>query len=147
MESKIQHKRAYLQNKNRFTDIENRLVIAKGEVMRGGKDWEFEISECKLIWWWVSNKVLLYSTENCIWHPEYTIMEKNMTKTLHFVHGNHVLQTKWGEAAKLEPISQAKAEENSNCAKRGETILSLYPTIKTSKIHNTLNTKMWPWNC
>ena len=49
MESKIQHKRAYLQNKNRFTDIENRLVIAKGEVMREGKDWEFEISECKLI--------------------------------------------------------------------------------------------------
>ena len=49
MESKIQHKRAYLQNKNRLTDIENTLVIAKGEVMRGEKDWEFGISRCKLI--------------------------------------------------------------------------------------------------
>ena len=30
------------QNQN----IENRLVVAKGE---GGKDWEFEISSCKLV--------------------------------------------------------------------------------------------------
>ena len=49
MESKIRHKRAYLQNKNRLTDTENRLVIAKGEVMRGGKDWEIGISRRKLI--------------------------------------------------------------------------------------------------
>ena len=31
MESKKQHKRTYLQNKNRLTDIVNRLVVAKGE--------------------------------------------------------------------------------------------------------------------
>ena len=137
-----------LWKRNRFTGIVNRLVVIKREKLGGVMDWQVVASRCNLLYTeWVSNKVLLYSTENCIWHPEYTIMEKNMTKTLHFVHGNHVLQTKWGEAAKLEPISQAKAEENSNCAKRGETILSLYPTIKTSKIHNTLNTKMWPWNC
>ena len=31
MESKIWHKRIYLQNRNKLTDIENRLVVAKGE--------------------------------------------------------------------------------------------------------------------
>ena len=32
MESKIQHKGTYLRSRNRFTDVENRLVVAKGEV-------------------------------------------------------------------------------------------------------------------
>ena len=31
VESKIWHKRTYLQSRNRLTDIENRLVVAKGE--------------------------------------------------------------------------------------------------------------------
>ena len=31
MESKIQHKSTYLQNRNRFKDIENRLAVAKRE--------------------------------------------------------------------------------------------------------------------
>ena len=31
VESKIWHKRTYLRNRNRLTDIENRLVVAKGE--------------------------------------------------------------------------------------------------------------------
>ena len=35
-------------NKNRLTDIEDRLVVAKGEGVEGGKDWEFGISRCKL---------------------------------------------------------------------------------------------------
>ena len=34
VESKIGHKWTYLWNRNRFTDIENRLVVAKG----GGRD-------------------------------------------------------------------------------------------------------------
>ena len=29
--------------------MENRLVVAQGEGGRGGKDWEFEISRCKLV--------------------------------------------------------------------------------------------------
>ena len=37
----------YLQNRNRLTDIENRLVAAKGERGGGGKDCRFEISRCK----------------------------------------------------------------------------------------------------
>ena len=31
LESKICHKCTYLQNRNRLTDMENRLVVAKGE--------------------------------------------------------------------------------------------------------------------
>ena len=45
VKSKIWHKLTYLQN---ITDIENRLVVTKGEESRGGKDWEYGISGCKL---------------------------------------------------------------------------------------------------
>ena len=45
---------------NRLTDIENRLVIAKGEEGGRGMDWEFRVSRCKLLYiGWISNKVLL----------------------------------------------------------------------------------------
>ena len=37
---------------------------------RGGKDWEFGISRCKLLYiGWRNNKVLLYSTGNYIQYP------------------------------------------------------------------------------
>ena len=52
------------------TDRENRLVVAKGEGDGGGKDWEFGISRCKLVYiGWINNKVLLYSTGNYIKYP------------------------------------------------------------------------------
>ena len=36
----------------------------------GGKDWEFGISRCKLLYiQWINNKVLLYSTRNYIQYP------------------------------------------------------------------------------
>ena len=36
----------------------------------GGKDWEFGISRCKLLYTeWINNKVLLYSTRNYIQYP------------------------------------------------------------------------------
>ena len=41
----------HLQNRNRLTDIENRLV-AKGEgegARRSGMEWEFGVSICKLV--------------------------------------------------------------------------------------------------
>ena len=44
VESKIEHTQSYLQNRNRLTDIENRLVVAKRV---GGKDWESGVSRCK----------------------------------------------------------------------------------------------------
>ena len=70
MESKIGCKWTYLQNRNRFTDIENRLV-AKGEgCSRGEMEWEFGISRCKLSHiGWINNEVLLYSTGSYIQDP------------------------------------------------------------------------------
>ena len=47
--------------------IEKRLVVAKGERVGGGTEWEFGVSRCKLLYIeWKSNRVLLYSTENYI---------------------------------------------------------------------------------
>ena len=60
MESKIRHKRTYLQNKNRLRGIENRLVVAKEDGVGGGLEWEFGINRCKLVCReWIHNKVLL----------------------------------------------------------------------------------------
>ena len=40
-----------------------------------GKDWEFGISRCKLLYiGWINNKVLLYSTGNYI---EYPVINRN----------------------------------------------------------------------
>ena len=51
-------------------DIENRLVVAKGEGCRGQMDWELEICRCKLLYIeWINNKVLLYSAGKCIQYP------------------------------------------------------------------------------
>ena len=49
------------------TDLENRLVVAKGEREESGIDWEFVVSRCKLLnLEWISDKILLYSTGKCI---------------------------------------------------------------------------------
>ena len=51
-------RRSYLQNRNRLTDIENRLVVAKGG---GGMEWEFGISRCKLVYIeWINNNKRSY---------------------------------------------------------------------------------------
>ena len=44
------------------------LAVAKGEGVRGGMEWEeVGVSKCKLLYIkWISNKVLLYNTENYI---------------------------------------------------------------------------------
>ena len=43
--------------RNRLMDIENRLLVAKEESRdRGGMDWEFGISRCKLLYIeWINN--------------------------------------------------------------------------------------------
>ena len=70
MESKIWHKRIYLQNRNRLTDTENGLVVAKGVQGGGGMEWEFGVSRCTLLYiGQINNKVLLYSTGNYIQYP------------------------------------------------------------------------------
>ena len=48
-------------------DMENRLVVAKGEGVGGGMELEVGVSRCKLLHIeWINNKVLLYSTGNYI---------------------------------------------------------------------------------
>ena len=46
-------------------------MVAKGDgEVGGGKDWEFGINRCKLVYiGWINNKVLLYSTGNYIQYP------------------------------------------------------------------------------
>ena len=45
-------------------------MVAKGEEFGRGKDSEFGISRCKLVYiGWINNKVLLYSTGNYIKYP------------------------------------------------------------------------------
>ena len=51
----------------KLMDLENRLVVAKGE--REGEEvgWESGVNRCKLLHLeWISNEILLYSPENYI---------------------------------------------------------------------------------
>ena len=53
------------EKKNRLPDIENSLMVAKGEERKVGKGWEFGISRGKLLYiGWINNKLLLWSTGN-----------------------------------------------------------------------------------
>ena len=67
----------YLWNRNRLTDIEGRLVVAKGLGVRGGLGWEAGIKWCTLFYVLIeqiSNKFLLYSTGN---YTEYSVVNHN----------------------------------------------------------------------
>ena len=64
---KLGYKWTSLRNRNRFTDIENSL--------EGRNEWEFGVSRYKLLYIeWINNKILLYSTENCI---QYNMINHN----------------------------------------------------------------------
>ena len=61
------------------SDIENRLLVSKGEGGGEGMEWEFGINRCKVLYIErIKKKVLLYSTGNYIQYP--VIMEKNIKK-------------------------------------------------------------------
>ena len=50
-----------LSTNQKQTHRKSRLVVAKGVGPGRGKDWEFGISRCKLLYIeWINNKVLLY---------------------------------------------------------------------------------------
>ena len=52
-----------LWNRNRHTDIENKLVVVKGKRWGRAMDWVFGVSRYKLLCIeWINNKVLFYST-------------------------------------------------------------------------------------
>ena len=48
----------------KIKDIENQLVVVKGERLEGGRVWEVGVSIYKF-WFieWINNEVLLYNTE------------------------------------------------------------------------------------
>ena len=63
--------------KNRIMDIENRLMVAKGEGVGGEMESEAAVSRCKLLHMeWRNNKVLLHSTENSSQYPMMNNNEK-----------------------------------------------------------------------
>ena len=67
VESKIGHKRTYLQNRNRLMDTEGRLVVATAEGAGRGVKWEAGVSRCKLLYLeWTNNKVLLCVAQGTI---------------------------------------------------------------------------------
>ena len=48
-------------------DMENGLMVAKGQEGGSGMDWEFGVSRCKLLHMeWISNVILLYSTGSLV---------------------------------------------------------------------------------
>ena len=62
-------------NKRVFMDIENRLVVPKGEGVGGGMEWKVGVSRFKLLnIEYINNKVLPYSTGN---HIQYPIINHN----------------------------------------------------------------------
>ena len=89
VESKMQHKWTQLQNRNRLTDIDDRLVVAKGEDGGRGEDWEFGISQCKLSYTGWRNKVLLKSTWNYIQYPVIRPQSKRIFKKNVYIKLSH----------------------------------------------------------
>ena len=64
VESKIWHKWTYLQSRNRL--IREQTVIARRNRGGRGMDWEPVVAKCKWLHSKWINKVLMYSTGNCI---------------------------------------------------------------------------------
>ena len=65
---KVSTHRSYERNMFEITNIENRLVFAKGKGVGEGMKWEVGVSRCKFLC--IKNKVLLYySIENYIHYP------------------------------------------------------------------------------
>ena len=55
-----------LSTKKKITDLENRLVVAKGRG-REKMDWKFGVNRCRLVpLEWLSNEILLCSAGNSV---------------------------------------------------------------------------------
>ena len=62
-------------------------MVAKEEAGRGGMNWEFRVSRCKLLYrQWINNKVLLYSTGNYIQYPMINHNGKENEKVYIYTH-------------------------------------------------------------
>ena len=59
-------------------------MVAKGEGVEGGIEWEVGVNRCKLLYIeWINNKVLLYSTENYIQYPVINHNGKEYLKNIY----------------------------------------------------------------
>ena len=80
---KKSHKWTYLQNRNRLTDLENKLMVMGGRVegrdRLGVWDWHIQTTMFK-----ITNKDLLYSTGNSAQYSQYiSLNEKRIWKRIH----------------------------------------------------------------
>ena len=56
-----------LSTEKKLMDMENRLMVVKGEGKGVGMDWESGVNRCKLLpLEWIRNEILLYGTGNYI---------------------------------------------------------------------------------
>ena len=61
-------------------------MVAKGEGVGGGMEWEAGVSRCKLLYiGWINSKVLLCSTGNCIQYPMINHNGKEYKKRI-YIH-------------------------------------------------------------
>ena len=75
-------------------DMDTRLEFAKREKGGEGKDWESEISRCKLLHiGWINSKILLYSTGNYIQYPVINHNGKDYKKESLHVYINSLCYT------------------------------------------------------
>ena len=58
-------------------------MVAKGEGVGGGMEWQVGVSRCKLLYIECINKVLLYSTENYIQYPRINHNGKECKKNVY----------------------------------------------------------------
>ena len=80
--------KTYLQNRNRFTDFENKFKVTKAqEMLGGGMDWDFGIGICTLLYMeWLINEDLLHSTGNSPQYSVITFMGKVSEKEWMFLY-------------------------------------------------------------
>ena len=88
-------------------------MVAKGEG-RGGKDWEFGVSKCKLLnIGWINNKVLLYSPGDYIQYPVIKHNGKENKKECGTESLCYTAET--GTTLSINYISKKKKTDNSRC--------------------------------
>ena len=57
-----------LSTEKKIMDLENRLVVARGEGGGSGMNGELGVNRCRLLpLEWISNEILLCSTANYVW--------------------------------------------------------------------------------
>ena len=67
-------------------------MVAKGRRGRGGKEWEFGISRCKLLYIeWMNDELLLYNTGNYIQYPVRNRNGKEHKKVYKYIFNIYIV--------------------------------------------------------